>query len=419
MTPDDSPETLSDAATAAPAGALSHIKVLDLSRVLAGPWCTQILADLGADVVKVENPDGGDDTRGWGPPFLTDEAGAQAEAAYYLCANRNKRSIAIDMKTEQGRAILRELAAGSDVVVENYKTGGLKKYGLDFDSLRTINPGLVYCSVTGFGQTGPLKERPGYDFLIQAMGGLMSVTGAEAPTKAGLPIVDLFTGVYAAGAILAALIARDKGAGGQCIDMALFDVQAAMLANQAANYLVSGRTPGRGGNAHPNIVPYQDFPTLDGRIAVAVGNDRQFAGFAAALGRADWAKDPAYARNAERVRNREVLVAEITLLTARRTSADLERAFEAAGVPSGPILTVGEALGLEQARARALVLSLPMSGVGAAPSIANPMRLSVTPPLYRSGPPRLGEHTEEVLHERLGLSSKQAADLKEAGVFGT
>ncbi|MEQ8434691.1 MAG: CaiB/BaiF CoA-transferase family protein [Oceanicaulis sp.] len=397
--------------------ALSHIKVLDLSRVLAGPWCTQILADLGAEVIKVENPDGGDDTRGWGPPFVTDEDGGEADAAYYLCANRNKRSIAVNLRTEEGRAILRDLAAQSDVVIENYKTGGLKKYGLDYESVKALREDVVYCSITGFGQTGPLSAQPGYDFLIQAMGGLMSVTGEDRPTKVGVPAVDLFTGVYAAGAIMAALIARDKGLGGQHIDMALFDVQAAMLANQAANYLVSGKTPGRGGNAHPNIVPYQDFPTRDGRIAVAVGNDRQFASFASALGRPDWASDARFGRNAARVANREVLVAEITLELSRQTSAHWAQALERAGVPNGPIQTIAEVFDHPQARARALSFTLPMTGAGPAPMVANPMRLSATPPRYVSAPPRLAEHTREVLQERLGFDENQIETLRESGIL--
>lgn len=397
--------------------ALSHIKVLDLSRVLAGPWCAQILADLGADVVKVENPDGGDDTRGWGPPFLETDDGEPGDAAYYLCANRNKRSIAVNLREEAGRKIIRELAAQSDVVIENYKTGGLKKYGLDYESLKAVRPDLIYCSVTGFGQTGPLSAQPGYDFLIQAMGGLMSVTGEDQPMKVGVPAVDLFTGVYAAGAVMAALIARDKGLGGQHIDMALFDVQAAMLANQASNYLVSGKIPGRGGNAHPNIVPYQDFPTKDGRIAVAVGNDRQFASFASALGRPDWASDPRFAKNAARVANREVLVAEITLELAKEPSAHWASALQAAGVPNGPINTVGEVFAHPQAQARALAFTLPMTGVGDAPLVANPMRLAATPPQYRTAPPRLAEHTATVLQERLGYDQNQIESLRKGGIL--
>jgi crotonobetainyl-CoA:carnitine CoA-transferase CaiB-like acyl-CoA transferase len=397
-------------------GALSHIKVLDLSRVLAGPWCAQILADLGADVIKVENPDGGDDTRGWGPPFLRNEDGSRADAAYYLCANRNKRSIAVNMREEKGREILRQLAAQSDVIIENYKTGGLRKFGLDYDSVKALRGDIIYCSITGFGQTGPLSGQPGYDFLIQAMGGLMSVTGEDKPTKVGLPAVDLFTGVYAAGAVMAALIARDQGLGGQHIDMALFDVQAAMLANQASNYLVSGRAPGRGGNAHPNIVPYQDFPTLDGRIAVAVGNDGQFAAFARALERPDWAQDPRFQTNAGRVEHREILIAQIIVVMSAHSSAHWTQALNAAGVPCGPIQSIDQVFAHPQAQARGLALGLPMTGCGEAPLVASPMRLSVTPPVYRSAPPRLGEHTREVLQERLGIDQFVCSELQQAGV---
>jgi crotonobetainyl-CoA:carnitine CoA-transferase CaiB-like acyl-CoA transferase len=397
-------------------GALSHIKVLDLSRVLAGPWCAQILADLGADVIKVENPDGGDDTRGWGPPFLKNEDGSRADAAYYLCANRNKRSIAVNMREERGCEILRALAAQSDVIIENYKTGGLRKFGLDYDSVKALRGDIIYCSITGFGQTGPLSAQPGYDFLIQAMGGLMSVTGEDKPTKVGLPAVDLFTGVYAAGAVMAGLIARDQGLGGQHIDMALFDVQAAMLANQASNYLVSGRAPGRGGNAHPNIVPYQDFPTLDGRIAVAVGNDGQFAAFARALERADWVQDPRFQTNAGRVEHREILIAQIIVVMSARSSAHWTQALNKAGVPCGPIQSIDQVFAHPQAQARGLSFDLPMTGSGAAPLVASPMRLSGTPPVYRSAPPRLGEHTRQVLQERLGIDQKACFDLQQGGI---
>ena len=398
-------------------GPLSHIKVLDLSRVLAGPWCTQILGDLGADVIKVENPDGGDDTRSWGPPFIKDHAGEDAEAAYYLCANRNKRSIAVNMRSAEGLELLHGLAATSDVVIENYKTGGLKKYGLDYESVKAINAEVVYCSITGFGQTGPLADQPGYDFLIQAMGGLMSVTGEDRPMKVGVPAVDLFTGVYAAGAIMAALLARERGAGGEYIDMALLDVQAAMLANQASNYFVSGRAPGRGGNAHPNIVPYQDFPTQDGRIAVAVGNDRQFAAFAQALGRPEWATDERFRRTADRVAHREILIAQITLVMAEGDSQTWSRALHEAGVPCGPIQTIAEVFDHPQARARELALSLPMSGADPASLVANPMRLTASPPQYRRAPPRLGEHTGEVLQERLGLDQNTVNALKQSGAI--
>ena len=395
---------------------LSHIRVLDLSRVLAGPWCAQILGDLGADVIKVENPKSGDDTRRWGPPFLKDEGGQDADAAYYLCANRNKRSIAVNIAEPEGQAMLKKLAADSDVVIENYKTGGLKKYGLDYDSLKAVNPDLVYCSVTGFGQTGPWKDQPGYDFLIQAMGGLMSVTGEDAPMKVGVPAVDLFTGVYAAGAVMAGLLARTKGQGGQHIDMALFDVQAAMLANQAANFFVSGKSPGRQGNAHPNIVPYQDFPTSDGRIAVAVGNDGQFQAFAQALGRPDWATDSRFMRNADRVANREVLVADITLTLNAATSAHWMERLHDAGVPCGPILALDQVFDHEQAQARNLAFTLPMTGVGDAPMIANPMRLSETGPQYRKAPPRFAEHTSEVLQERLGLTENEIQSLRDRSI---
>ena len=363
----------------------------------------------------MENPAGGDDTRSWGPPFIKDDDGEDAEAAYYLCANRNKRSIAVNMRTPEGLEILKDLASTSDVVIENYKTGGLKKYALDYDSVKALKRDVIYCSITGFGQTGPLADQPGYDFLIQAMGGLMSVTGEDAPMKVGVPAVDLFTGVYAAGAIMAALIQRDRTGCGDYIDMALLDVQAAMLANQASNYFVSGRSPGRGGNAHPNIVPYQDFPTRDGRIAVAVGNDRQFAAFASALGRPDWAEDGRFARNAGRVANREVLISEITLVMVEDDSAAWSRALHEAGVPCGPIQTLEEVFDHPQARARELALELPMTGAGAAPLVANPMRLTAGAPAYRRAPPRLGEHTVEVLQERLGFDQNRVKALKASG----
>jgi crotonobetainyl-CoA:carnitine CoA-transferase CaiB-like acyl-CoA transferase len=383
--------------------ALSHIKVLDLSRVLAGPWCAQILGDLGADVIKVENPDGGDDTRGWGPPFVTDSEGEQGDAAYYLCANRNKRSIAVDISRSEGQAIIRDLAARSDVVIENFKAGGLKKYGLDYDSLKAVKPDLIYCSVTGFGQTGPRAAEPGYDFLIQAMGGLMSVTGDDQPMKVGVPIVDLFTGVYAAGAIMAALIARDRGLGGQHVDMALFDVQTAMLANQACNYLVGGRAPGRMGNRHPNIVPYQDFPTADGRIAVAVGTDRQFRRFAEVLGHPEWSQDPRFARNADRVANREILCALIEKRMTSRPTATWEAELADAGIPCGPIRDITGVFADPQAEARGMRSDMDRTDGSVAPLVASPMRLGSTPAGKRLPPPLLGEHTRVVLRQELGL----------------
>lgn len=397
-------------------GALSHIKVLDLSRVLAGPWCAQILGDLGADVIKVENPASGDDTRGWGPPFVTDADGAPGDAAYYLCANRNKRSIAVDIASEEGQKIVRDLAAGSDVVIENFKTGGLKKYGLDYEGLKAVRPDLIYCSITGFGQTGPRADLPGYDFLIQAMGGLMSITGHDRPTKVGVPLVDLFTGVYASTAILAALAARDRGLGGQHIDMALFDVQAAMLANQAMNYFVGGKVPGLPGNAHPNIVPYQDFPTREGSLAVAVGSDGQFARFAAVLGHPEWAEDERFARNRARVANREALVGLIVNALSRHDAQEWERRLSEAGVPCGPIQSVDQVFTDPQTLARALQVPLQRPGSQDVSLVASPLRLSATPPAYDRAPPRFAEHTDEVLRERLAVTEKTLETWKTSGI---
>ena len=393
------------------ASALSHIRVLDLSRVLAGPWCAQILGDLGADVIKVENPKTGDDTRGWGPPFLEDEAGEKADAAYYLCANRNKRSIAIDITRPEGQDLIRQLVRKSDVVIENFKTGGLKKYGLDYESLKAEREGLIYCSITGFGQTGPLAQAPGYDYLIQAMGGLMSVTGDGAPVKVGVPVVDLFTGTYAANAIMAALIARDKGLGGQHIDMALFDVQLAMLSNQASNYLVSGKVPQPLGNAHPNIVPYQDFPTADKPIIVAVGNDRQFAAFAQVLGQEDWKDDPRFNTNSARVANRGDLCESIAAILKGETSAAWLEKLASQGIPCGPINTVRDALEEPQVEARGGKVEISVKGVGDVSLVANPMHMSVTPPHYRQGPPRFSEHTEEILKNDMQLDSENILEL--------
>ena len=402
---------------APPTGALSHVRVLDLSRVLAGPWCAQMLGDLGADVIKVENPDGGDDTRGWGPPFVKDAGGEDTDAAYYLCANRNKRSIAVNLRDPDGQALIRELAAQSDVVIENFRAGALKRYGLDYESLRAVREDLIYCSITGFGHTGPEADTPGYDFLIQAMGGLMSVTGEDHPMKVGVPAADLFTGVYAASAVMAALIARDQGLGGQHIDMALYDTQLAMLANQAENALVSGGAPGRMGNRHPNIVPYQDFRTSDGVLAVAVGADRQFKRLAEALGRPDWAADPDYATNAARVNNRDRLVTEIqSVLETDETEAWRKR-IAAAGVPCGPVRDIAQALASDQARARGLVVELERGDGARAPVVASPMRLSRTPPAYEAAPPALGAHTREVLRERLGWSENRINALFRGGVI--
>src|SRR6266702_4987907 len=324
-------------------GALDGLRVLDLSRVLAGPWASQLLADLGADVVKVERPGTGDDTRAWGPPWLSDEDGEPTgESAYYLCANRNKRSVTIDLSEPDGQRLVKELASKADVVIENFKVGGLSQYGLDYASLKELNPRLVYCSITGFGQTGPYAARAGYDFLIQGMGGLMSLTGradgteGEGPLKVGVALTDITTGLYATVAILAALARRERSGIGQHIDLALLDVQIACLANQAANYLVGGVVPRRIGNAHPNIVPYQDFPTADGHMIIAVGNDSQFASLCTALGKPEWGKDERFASNPRRVKNRNELIAMICGITVSRATGDWIAAMEAAGVPCGP-----------------------------------------------------------------------------------
>jgi crotonobetainyl-CoA:carnitine CoA-transferase CaiB-like acyl-CoA transferase len=405
------------------AGPLSHVRVLDLSRVLAGPWCTQTLADLGAEVVKVERPGAGDDTRTWGPPWLAGGDGAPTrEAAYFLAANRGKRSVTIDFEREEGRDLVRRLAAEADVLVENFKVGGLAKHGLDWESLRAANPRLVYCSITGFGQTGPYARRAGYDFMIQGMGGMMSITGqpdgtpGAEPLRCGVAIADLFTGMYATVAILAALAHRDRTGEGQHIDMALLDTQVAVLANQAANYLVGGTPPGRTGNTHPNIVPYQAFRTADGHIILAVGNDGQFRKFCEVAGRTDLPADPRFATNPERVRHRAVLVPILQEVVAGRASADWLSALEAAGVPCGPINGLDEVFDDPQVRARGLRLDLPHPAAGTAPSVRNPIRYSATPLSFDRAPPLLGEGTDEVLGRLLGLDASEIAALRAAGV---
>lgn len=389
--------------------ALQGLKVLDLSRVLAGPWAGQILGDLGADVVKVERPGPGDDTRSWGPPWVARADGSESrQAAYFQCANRNKRSVAIDLATSEGQALVRELAAQADVVLENFKVGGLTAYGLDHESLLALNPRLVYCSITGFGQTGPYAPRAGYDFLIQGMGGLMSLTGRSdaeegaGPQKVGVALVDIMTGLYATIAVLAALQHRDRTGQGQHIDMALLDVQVATLANQAANYLTSGRAPQRMGNAHPNIVPYQDFPTADGDMILAIGNDGQFGKFCAVAGRPEWASDERFATNPARVANRQVLIPLLRQATVMKTTAEWITALEAAGVPCGPINRLPEVFNDPQVQARGMRLDLPHPAFGSVPLVASPIRLSATPVQYRQPPPTLGEHTAEVLRDWLG-----------------
>ncbi|MBV1805981.1 CaiB/BaiF CoA transferase family protein [Pseudomonas viridiflava] len=405
-------------------GALSHIRVLDLSRVLAGPWAGQILADLGADVIKVERPVCGDDTRSWGPPFLKDEAGQNTtEAAYYLSANRNKQSVTIDFTRPEGQRLVRKLVAKSDIVIENFKVGGLAAYGLDYASLKAVNPKLIYCSITGFGQTGPYAKRAGYDFMIQGLGGLMSLTGRPdgdeggGPVKVGVALTDILTGLYSTTAILAALAHRDQSGVGQYIDMALLDVQVACLANQAMNYLTTGVAPKRLGNAHPNIVPYQDFPTADGDFILTVGNDSQFRKFAEVAGQSQWATDPRFLTNKLRVANRGELIPLIRQATVFKTTAQWVDELEAAGVPCGPVNDLAQVFADPQVLARGLALELPHALGGQVAQVASPIRLSETPVEYRRAPPLLGEHTSQVLQDLLGMSGDEVVALREAGVL--
>jgi crotonobetainyl-CoA:carnitine CoA-transferase CaiB-like acyl-CoA transferase len=404
-------------------GALVGIRVLDLSRVLAGPWCTQTLADLGADVIKVERPGSGDDTRSWGPPFLKGHDGRDsAESAYYLGTNRNKRSITLDISKAEGQAVVRRLAKDADVVVENYKVGDMARYGLDAASLRELCPRLVYCSITGFGQTGPYRNRAGYDYAVQGMGGLMSVTGERddrpggGPQKVGVAVADLFTGMYATVAILAALRHRDLVGEGQVIDMALLDTQVAMLANLGANYLVSGQAPGRAGNAHQNIVPYQVFEVSDGHIILAIGNDGQFRKFCAVAGCPDIATDTRFARNVDRVGNRDQLIPMLERVLRDRGKAEWLSALEAAQVPCGPINSLDEAFQDQQVQARNMMMRVPHPLNADLRLVASPMKLSATPVALRHPPPLLGQHTEEVLQEA-GFSPVEIARLRAAGVL--
>jgi len=384
--------------------ALGHICVLDLSRVLAGPWCSQNLADLGADVIKIERPGNGDDTRAWGPPFTTKTDGTPGDAAYFLCANRGKKSVALDISQLEGAAMARDLALTCDVVVENFKTGGLSKYGLDYASLSAIHPRLVYCSITGFGQTGPRAEQAGYDYMIQAMGGLMSITGqadgspGAEPMKVGVAVADLFTGLYASNAILAALLHARATGEGQQIDLALFDVQAAMLANQATNYFVSGTAPTRMGNAHPNLAPYQPIACSDGRVVIAVGNDGQFRALCGALGDPDLATDARFLTNALRIAFRDQLTERLGALTASWSMDALMSALAAAGVPCGPVNTVDQVFEEPQAQARGLVVEQARPDLDhPVRTVASPIRMSRTPVRYDRPPPALGEHTAAVL----------------------
>ncbi|MBP6622156.1 MAG: CoA transferase [Alcaligenes sp.] len=386
---------------------LAGLRVLDLTRVLAGPWCTQNLADLGAEVIKVERPGAGDDTRGWGPPYLRDGHRADTEdAAYFGAANRNKESIILDIGTAQGADVVRQLVSRCDILVENFKVGGLQKYGLDYESLQAINPALIYCSITGFGQTGPYASRPGYDFMIQGLGGLMSLTGEPGgePQKAGVAVADVMTGMYATVAVLAAVLERHRSGLGQHLDIALLDCQVAMMANQNMNYLCTGQAPKRPGNAHQNLVPYQVFEASDGHLIVAVGNDAQFRSFAQELGHPEWADNPRFARNSGRVTHREELVPLLARVMLSRTRDNWLLALESAGIPAGPINTMEQVYQDPQVVARGLRLDLPTGQGGQLPSVASPLRLSATPVQYRSAPPRLGEHTREVLSRVLELS---------------
>lgn len=405
-------------------GALDGVRVLDLTRVLAGPWCTQLLADYGAEVIKVERPGRGDDTRGWGPPWLRDREGRNTtESAYFLAANRNKRSIAVDLASAEGQAIVCELAKRADVLVENFKVGALARYGLDYAALAAIHPGLVYCSITGYGQDGPDAGAPGYDALIQARCGLMSITGhpdgepGGGPMKTGIAVVDLMCGMYAATAILAALRHRDATGQGQHLDVSLLDTGVAWLSHLCMNYLLSGEVPARYGNAHVSIVPYQAFATADGQLLLAVGNDSQFRRFAAVIGAPQWGDDPRFATNAARVAARAELVPLIAARLSTRATADWLSAFRAAQVPAAPIQSIAEVFADPQVVHRGLRTSMPHPLCGELPMVAHPVRWSATPASYRQPPPRLGEHTDEVLAE-LGFDAPQIAELRTRGVVG-
>lgn len=405
-------------------GALTGLRVLDLSRVLAGPWCTQLLGDLGADVIKVERPGTGDDTRAWGPPWLKDTEGRDThDAAYFLCANRNKRSITVDLSSLEGQALVRDLASKADVLVENFKVGGLAPYRLDYEGLKAANPRLIYCSVTGFGQDGPYAPRPGYDFLVQGMGGLMSLTGhpdgaaGGGPLKVGVALTDVMTGLYATVAILAAAAFRERTGLGQHIDLSLLDVQVATLANQAANYLIGSEVPRRMGNAHPNIVPYQDFRTADGHMIVTVGNDRQFANFCRALDRPQWAGSERFATNAQRVRNRAELVDMINIVTQTRTTDAWVVLMEKAGVPCGPINTLDKVFTNPQVVARGMQVQMNHPVSGSVPLVANPIRMSASPVNYSRPPPTVGQHTPEVLQDWLAMGENEIDTLRSQGCF--
>jgi crotonobetainyl-CoA:carnitine CoA-transferase CaiB-like acyl-CoA transferase len=403
-------------------GPLSHIKVLDLSRILAGPWAGQVLADLGADVIKVERPGAGDDTRSWGPPFLKDRDGAETkEAGYYLSVNRGKRSVTVSIDKPEGQRIVRALAARADIVLENYKVGTLARFGLGYEDLKAVNPKLIYCSVTGFGQTGPRRDQAAYDFMIQAMGGMMSVTGERddkpggGPQKVGIPIVDLMTGMYAAVAVLAALARREVSGVGEYIDIGMLDVQVATLANQAMNFLVSGKAPRRTGNAHPNIQPQDVFACRDGQIALAVGNDGQFAKLCEVLGQPALAQDERFAKNASRVRNLAVLHPLIAGLLKEQDRSHWVAALDAAGVPAGPINAIPEVFEDRQVKHRRMLVEVPHPLSGTVPQVASPMRFTAAPLVHDRAPPLLGEHTVEILRE-IGIGDVEIEQLRESRV---
>ena len=404
-------------------GPLKGYKVLDMSRILAGPWAGQMLADLGAEVIKIERPSAGDDTRHWGPPYLKDKQGNNTQdAAYFFCANRGKQSVTVDITQPKGQEIIRQLAGQCDVLIENYKVGGLAKYGLDHVSLRRLNPQLVYCSITGFGQTGPYAERPGYDFLIQGMAGLMSLTGEPdnqggSPVKVGVAVTDLLTGLYAANAIQGALLERHQSGLGQYIDLALLDVQAAALANQASNYLIGGEIPQRLGNAHPNIVPYQAFATADGHIILAVGNQTQFERLCNVLKQPDWLKDKRYSSNSARVDNRQTLCAEISQLLLQRKSQDWLGLFEQQQIPCGPINNLEQVFSHAQLQARNMLINIKEPRSGEIQLPANPINYSRTPIGYSSPPPQLGNHTESILSQYLEYSAMDIAELRKKAII--
>jgi len=415
--------TASPSAPNAALGALSGVRVLDVSRVLAGPFCTQMLGDLGADVVKVERPGAGDDTRGWGPHYATHDDGTSTrESAYFLSANRNKRSIALDISNPDAQALLRDMAAQADVFVENFKVGGMARYGLSYDDLKVLNPGLVYCSITGFGQDGPYANRAGYDFQIQAMGGIMSLTGEPdgEPMKTGVAIADIMCGMYASNAILAALHHKNATGQGQYIDMALLDAQVAWLANQGLNYLTSGEVPARMGNAHPNIVPYQVMPSQDGYFVLAVGNDDQFARFCDFAGLHDLASDERFATNNGRVQHRATLVPLLEKATRSQPTGYWLDGLEPRHVPCGPVNDLAQVFDDPQVRHRNMEIELPHGPAGGAPVklVANPIKMSVTPVQHIRSAPALGEHQREVLNDWLDLDDAAIERLAHAGVFG-